>query len=319
MEKIILTVEITGKQRIDAYMRDHTDLSRGQVQKLVEGARVYVNKKIAKAYSQQVKNGDIIEFVEDIPKEAVPAHNDIPVDIIYEDKDILVINKQPGLVVHPAPGHSDGTLVNAIIEKHVDAEDFQEGTNRMGVVHRLDKDTSGIMVIARHDKAMMKLVKMFKGRELEKTYKTLVHGRIEKEGKLETYIDRDTHDRKKFTARLTHGKEAQTLFFPEEVFYNATLLKVKILTGRTHQIRVHMQYLKHPVAGDAVYGDKNLDMQLTSYLGYDEKSAADILPRQMLHAYNLKFIHPMTGKKCDFTAPLPEDFGRVLKMLRKKL
>ena len=318
MDKISLTVELEGKQRIDAYLRDHTELSRGQAQKLVENARVWVNKKLIAAYSHQVRNGDTIEYVEDLPKDVKPVHNDIPLDIIYEDGDILVINKQPGLVVHPAPGHTEGTLVNAVIDKHINADDFLANAGRLGVVHRLDKDTSGVMVLAKHDRSCLRLVKMFKGRELEKIYKTLVHGRIEQEGRIETFINRDTHDRKKFTARLAHGKEAQTLFYPEEVFYDATLLRVKILTGRTHQIRVHMNHLKHPVAGDQMYGDKNRDIAMTEYLGYDAKSAEDLLPRQMLHAYSLKFNHPMTGEPKEFIAPLPADFMKVLEMLRRR-
>jgi 23S rRNA pseudouridine1911/1915/1917 synthase len=318
METKQFIVETEGKQRVDVYMRDHSDLSRGQIQKLVENVRVYINKKPAKGYSQPVKNGDIIEYTEDIPKDIKPEHNDIPLDILYEDDDILVINKQAGLVVHPAPGHADGTLVNAIIGTHINPDDFLANTNRYGVVHRLDKDTSGVMVLAKHDRSCLKLVKMFKGRELEKTYKTLVHGRVESEGKIETCIDRDTHDRKKFTARLAHGKEAKTLFYPEEVFYDATLLRVRILTGRTHQIRVHMSYMQNPVAGDMMYGDRQRDIAMTEYLGYDAKSAADLLPRQMLHAFNLKFNHPMTGAPLDFTAPMPEDFEKVLNMLRTK-
>ncbi len=318
MEKKELHVDIPEKQRIDTYMRDVTSLSRGQIQKLVETARVFLNKKPVKAYSQMVRPGDLVEYIEEFPEEKLPEHNDIPLDIIHEDDDILVINKQAGLVVHPAPGHKDGTLVNAIMDKHIDPDDFEGDEKRFGVVHRLDKDTSGVMVIAKNDRAAEVLVRMFKARELEKNYKAIVHGNIEKEGKIETFINRDTHDRKKFTAKLMHGKEAQTLFYPEENFYDATLLRVKILTGRTHQIRVHMQHIKHNVAGDPVYGDKTKDISLTEYLGYDGKSAEDLLPRQMLHAYNLKFEHPITGKKMDLTAPLPGDFMRVLKMLRKK-
>ena len=318
MDKKELHVDIPEKQRIDTYMRDVTSLSRGQIQKLVESARVFLNKKPVKAYSQMVRPGDLVEYIEEFPEEKLPEHNDIPLDIIHEDDDILVINKQAGLVVHPAPGHKDGTLVNAIMDKHIDPDDFEGDEKRFGVVHRLDKDTSGVMVIAKNDMASEVLVRMFKARELEKNYKALVHGNIEKEGRIETFINRDTHDRKKFTAKLMHGKEAQTLFYPEENFYGATLLRVKILTGRTHQIRVHMQHIKHNVVGDPVYGDKIKDISLTEYLGYDSKSVEDLLPRQMLHAYNLKFNHPITGKKMDLTAPLPEDFMRVLKMLRKK-
>lgn len=318
MDKKSLSAEIGSKQRIDVFIRDHSALSRGQIQKLVDNARVSVNGKTISSYNHQVRPGDTVEYLEELPKDIKPEHNDIPLDVLYEDSDILVINKQAGLVVHPAPGHSDGTLVNAIIETHINPDDFLANTNRLGVVHRLDKDTSGVMVIAKHDASCLKLVSMFKDRELEKFYKAIVHGCIEQEGRIETFIERDTHDRKKFTAKLMHGKQAQTIFYPEEVFYNATLLKVKILTGRTHQIRVHMSHIKHPVAGDAMYGDHSRDAELTEYLGYDEKSVPDLLPRQMLHAYSLKFNHPMTGKIMEFTAPLPDDFMRILKMLRKK-
>ncbi|MEI7542275.1 MAG: RluA family pseudouridine synthase [bacterium] len=318
MEKKELRVDLTSKQRIDTYMRDMTELSRGQIQKLVETAQVFLNQKVVKAYSQMVRQGDLIEYIEEFLEEKPPEHNDIPLDIIHEDKDILVINKQAGLVVHPAPGHKDGTLVNAIIGKHVNPKNFTGDAKRFGVVHRLDKDTSGIMVIAKHDKASIALVKMFKARELEKNYKVIVHGVLAQEGKVETFINRDTNDRKKFTAKLMHGKEALTLYYPEETFSNSTLLKVKILTGRTHQIRVHMQYIKHCVVGDSVYGDKKKDLAMVAYCGYEADKINDILPRQMLHAYNLKFIHPVTGKKMDFTAPLPQDFMKALKMLRKK-
>jgi 23S rRNA pseudouridine1911/1915/1917 synthase len=318
MDKKQLIAQVDSKQRIDTYMRDHTGLSRGQVRKLIDNARVKVNGRIAAASSHQVKNNDVIEYFEDPPIDTKPAHNDIPLDILYEDKDIMVINKQAGLVVHPAPGHSDGTLVNAIVGTHVDPKDFLENAGRLGVVHRLDKDTSGVMVIAKHDGSSRKLVEMFKARDPEKFYYAIVHGRVEQEGRIDTFIDRDTHDRKKFTAKLMHGKEAQTVFYPGEIFYDATLLKVKILTGRTHQIRVHMSHIKHPVAGDPVYGDHNRDIELTRYLGYDAKSAGDLLPRQMLHAYSLKFKHPATGEEMEFTAPLPEDFNRILAMLRKK-
>jgi 23S rRNA pseudouridine1911/1915/1917 synthase len=318
MEKKILDVELVEKQRIDTYIRDNSELSRGQIQKLVENAMVFLNKKVVKAYSQMVRNGDQIEYMEEIPKTEIPQHNDIPLDVIYSDDDILVINKQAGLVVHPAPGHRDGTLVNALVGSHLDPDNFLASANRLGVVHRLDKDTSGLMVIAKHDKAALKLVKMFKGHEVEKIYKTLVHGRLEKEGKIETFINRDPHDRKKFTAKLAHGKQAQTLFYPEIVFKAATLLRVRILTGRTHQIRVHMNYLEHPVAGDQVYGSRKLDIAMAEYLGCGAASVDDLLPRQMLHAYNLKFKHPMTGKECNFTAPLPDDFAGIIKMLKAK-
>ncbi|MCE5300761.1 MAG: RluA family pseudouridine synthase [Spirochaetia bacterium] len=313
-----IKVTAPEKTRIDIYMRDNSGVSRGEAKKYIDNNNVRVNGKPVKAASHQVKDGDIIEFTEELPPGFHPKQADIPIDIIHLDDDILVINKQPGLVVHPAAGHIDDTLVNAIAGKYINPEDFRTAGNRFGIVHRLDKDTSGVMVIARTAAACRRLVLDFKERKVSKTYTTLVHGVVEKAGSLHTYIERDSRDRKKFAAKMLHGKEAQTLYEPKENFNTTTFLKVKILTGRTHQIRVHMSYMKNPVVGDTMYGDKNRDGDLAEYLGYPRAVAAKLMPRQMLHATVLELSHPVSGKALKFEAPIPEDMLKLIKMLRKK-
>jgi 23S rRNA pseudouridine1911/1915/1917 synthase len=306
------------KERVDMYIKSASGLSRGQAQKLIDAGNVSINGKPVKNYHTKVKGGDIIEYTEELPGPLEIKPADIPVNIIYEDDEILVINKHAGLVVHPAPGHYDDTLLNALVGKHLQADNFVYTPQRLGIVHRLDKDTSGVMVVAKLEKMRLQLSAMFKRKEVGKIYNCLVHGVVDREGRLSTMIGRDLKDRKKFTARSLNGKEAETLFKPIEQFYSATLLELKILTGRTHQIRVHMNYIRHEVVGDPVYGDRNKDMQLVEYFGYDRKSLSDLLPRQMLHARVLEFAHPVTQKKFKFEAPLPEDFEKVLIMLRKK-
>jgi 23S rRNA pseudouridine1911/1915/1917 synthase len=316
--KRTITVTEGKKERVDMYIKSASGLSRGQAQKLIDAGNVSINGKQAKNYHTKVKGGDIIEYTEEYPAPFVIKPADIPLEIIHEDGDIIVINKRAGLVVHPAPGHYDDTLVNALVGRHIIADDFKHTPQRLGIVHRLDKDTSGAMVVAKSEKMRLALSALFKKKEVGKIYSCLVHGAIERGGRLSTMIGRDARDRKKFKAGSAGGKDAETIFDPAEVFYGATLLNIKILTGRTHQIRVHMNFIRHEVLGDPMYGDRNKDMQLVEYLGYDRKSAADLLPRQMLHARELEFVNPLTGKKMKFEAPLPADFERILSMLRKK-
>jgi len=313
-----LEVKTEDKVRLDIYIKKNSSLSRGKVQKIIDYKNVTVNGEPVKHYHQKVRKGDIIEYNEDIPDKYEVTRTEIPVDIIYEDEYLLAINKQPGLVVHPAPGHENDTLVNALVGKHIKEEACFGKNSRLGIVHRLDKDTTGIMVVAKNSGTFVKLSSIFKNREIEKFYKAIVHGKVEKEGRIETPINRDERNRKKFTARSLSGKNAQTIFTPKEKFYNSSLLEVKILTGRTHQIRVHMNFLKHEITGDPMYGDKTKDFQLLEYLGFDRKSLKDILPRQMLHAEKLEFTHPFTEKKMKLKAALPDDFSSLLKKLRAK-
>jgi|DewCreStandDraft_4_1066084.scaffolds.fasta_scaffold02802_20 23S rRNA pseudouridine1911/1915/1917 synthase len=314
----IIKVSSDKKERIDIYLKNAISISRGMAQKMIKSGNVFLNKKIVRLYHTKVKQGDVVEFIEKAPDPQIIKEADIPLNIIYEDEFIFAINKQPGLVTHPAPGHMDDTLVNAIIGKKIKKENFLNEVTRLGIVHRLDKDTSGAMIIAKDEKTRVLLSEMFKRKEIKKVYNCLVHGKIEETGKIETRIERDARHRKKFTAKTLYGKEALTIFKPVEKFFNVTLLELNLITGRTHQIRVHMNYLRHEVLGDALYGDKNKDMDVIEFLGYDRKSADDLIPRQMLHSRSIEFFHPVLEKRINITADLPDDFSRLLSMLRKK-
>jgi 23S rRNA pseudouridine1911/1915/1917 synthase len=319
MEKTrTIKVSIPEKDRIDVYLKDALSISRGMAQKMIKSGNVFLNKRIVRLYHTKVKQGDVLEFVEKTPDPQVIKEADIPLNVIYEDEYLFVINKQPGLVTHPAPGHTDDTLVNAIIGKKIKKENFSNDVERLGIVHRLDKDTSGAMIIAKDEKTRVLLSEMFKRKEIKKVYNCLVHGIIDEPGKIQTRIERDAKYRKKFTAATLYGKNAETVFKPAEVFFNATLLEVNLITGRTHQIRVHMNYLKHEVLGDPLYGNKNKDIEVVEFLGYDKMSVNDLMPRQMLHSREIEFFHPILEKRINVSADLPEDFLRLLNMLRKK-
>ena len=320
MEKIIkIKAEgLTEKLRVDVFITKHSELSRAQVQRFIEYGKVSINGQRVYSPAAKVANGTLVEFIEALPVEYTLKHQDIPLTILHEDPNFVIVNKQPGLVCHPAPGHYDGTLVNALLGKYLKEEDFQGGGVRLGIVHRLDMDTSGVMVVARNMKTHQYMTEQFSSRLVQKKYLCIVHGGLEENGYIGTYIARDLHDRKKYTARTMSGKEAQTEFEPVEKFLNATLLGVKIFTGRTHQIRVHMNYIKHPVVGDTTYGDKNRDLQLLESLNYSKEGYSPVIPRQMLHAHTLEFVHPITAKRVFFKAEPPADFNRLLKLLRKK-
>ncbi len=313
-----ITVETEGKKRLDIYLKEITGLSRGKAQKLIDYKNVLVNSSDAVSCHTKVKKGDIIQYSEKIPEGYSVAAADIPVDVIYEDEHILGINKQPGLVVHPAPGHLGDTLVNALAKRFKKKETYFSDESRLGIVHRLDRDTSGVMIIAKNEEAYIKLGQIFRRREIKKIYSCLVHGVIAEEGDININIGRDTAHRKRFAAGVEGGKNARTIFAPEENFYNAVLLNVRILTGRTHQIRVHMKFIKHEVLGDPRYGNKNKDFQILEYLGFDRKSYRDIIPRQMLHAKKVEFSHPFTGEAVVIEAPVPDDISRLTALLGKK-
>jgi 23S rRNA pseudouridine1911/1915/1917 synthase len=222
-------------------------------------------------------------------------------DIVYYDQDIILINKNADRVVHPAPGHYDDTIVNALLA-HVDNLSAINGVKRPGIVHRLDKDTSGLLIVAKNDQSHKKLAQQFKNRSVEKYYYALVEGNLAYEkGKIDAPIGRDPNDRKKMAVRKHHSKNAVSRFKIIEEFKNYTLVEVKIETGRTHQIRVHFSYLGHPVVGDKKYGSKN---QLGA-------------KRQLLHARKLIISHPETGKRLEFEAELKSDFKDILADLRK--
>lgn len=301
-----LTVSENEKQRLDAYISQNTDISRSMVQKLLDEEKITVNDKIQKA-SYKVQAFDKIQINIETPKEVKIEPQDIPLDIVYEDNDILVVNKQKGLVVHPANGNPDGTLVNAIMAHCKDSLSGIGGELRPGIVHRLDKDTSGLLIIAKNDKAHIQVSQQIKDREVKKTYIALVRGTIvEDEATINMPIGRSTKDRKKM-AVTKNGKEAVTHFKVLNRYTtnkgSYTLLEIKIDTGRTHQIRVHMAEIGHPIIGDGVYSNGKNEFGVEG---------------QCLHARRLEFVHPITGKEMKLEAPLPEYFQKIIEQLESK-
>ena len=288
--------------RLDAWLASQApDLSRARLQALIKEGRVTCDGQAVKANAKP-KPGQVIEIVVPAPASAVPVPENIPLDIVYEDGDCLVINKPAGLVVHPAPGHATGTLVNALLF-HCQDLGGVGGVARPGIVHRLDKDTSGLMVVAKNDAAMAGFVRLFQTGGITKEYLTLVHGAPPKAaGTVATLIGRHPAQRKKMAVVSRTGKQAVTHYAVEQRLGDITLVRCRIETGRTHQIRVHMQSLGCPVVGDPVYGRTAADKRLP------------LAPaRQMLHAAHLAFAHPVTGAAMDFTAPLPADFAVTLR------
>lgn len=302
-----IVVNEEDKVRLDSYIaKKDESLSRSMIQKLLEENKITVNGNVVKA-SYKVQVGDKIQIEIEPPKEVKLEAQDIPIDIIYEDDDIIVVNKPKGLVVHPANGNPDGTLVNAIMAICKDSLSGIGGELRPGIVHRLDKDTSGLLIVAKNDKAHINMSGQIKDRKVKKTYIALVRGTIsENEATINMPIGRSTKDRKKM-AVTKNGKEAITHFKVLNRYTTSkasyTLLEVKIDTGRTHQIRVHMAEIGHPVVGDMVYSNGKNE--------FDVKG-------QCLHAKKLEFTHPITEKEMSFEAPLPEYFKNIIDLLEKK-
>lgn len=285
-------------ERLDKFVAaQFSDLSRSFVQRLIAEQRVRVQGVPRKAH-YRVDAGVRVTVEIPAPQASPTPAQDIPLEIVYEDDALLVVNKPAGIVVHPAPGHADGTLVNAVLAY---APDIVTGNaERPGIVHRLDRDTSGLLVIARNDRALYALQRQFAARAVHKVYLALVHDRVQApQGKIEAPIGRDPRDRKKMAVSTRAGaREAVTFFRVKRHLGDYTLLQVEPITGRTHQIRVHLAFLKHPVVGDSVYG-KGED----NLLG---------LKRPFLHAWRIEFKHPLTGQDLAFTAPLPADLEAAL-------
>lgn len=302
MNKLIVDKESIG-ERLDAYIASKLNsVSRTNVKRLIEEGNVTVNDKAQKV-SYKVQEND--EIYVEIPeaKELDIQAEDIPVEVVYEDSDIIVVNKPKGLVVHPANGNWDGTLVNAIMAICKDSLSGIGGEIRPGIVHRLDKDTSGLLIIAKNDKAHLNMSEQIKNREVKKIYYALVRGVVpENEATINMPIGRSTKDRKKM-AVTKDGKEAVTHFKVIERFQKYTLLEVKIDTGRTHQIRVHLSEIGYPVVGDEVYSNGKNEFGIRG---------------QLLHAKSLDFKHPRTGEQMHLEAELPEEFLNVLKQLNYK-
>jgi len=303
MKKQFIVTEQNINQRLDMYIASlDLDLSRSMAQKIIENGQVLVNEKIPKA-SYKTKLGDKIEIEILEPKETNLEAQDIPLDIIYEDDDILVVNKQKGMVVHPGNGNLDGTLVNAVLNHCKENLSGIGGEIRPGIVHRLDKDTSGLIVIAKNDKAHINLSKQIQDRKVKKIYTALVRGIIpEDAATINMPIGRSNTDRKKMAVRKD-GKVAITHIKVIKRYEKYTLIRVKIDTGRTHQIRVHMSEIGYPVVGDEVYSNGKNEFNVHG---------------QMLHSTSLDFVHPITGKQMHFEAPLPKYFEDVLNKLDGK-
>ncbi len=295
-KKIIEVSDEEKSERIDSFLAKKLELTRTRIQQLIKDEKIKVNEiKIKSSYKVEINDKIEIEIPEVEEIEIKPEN--IKINIIYEDTDIAVINKQADLVVHPAQGHYSGTLVNAIMY-HIKDLSGINGELRPGIVHRLDKDTSGLIIIAKNDKAHNELTRMFSEKEINKTYIAILKGKINKDsGRIVTQIGRDKNDRKKMTVLndLSVGKKAITNYKVLDKNELFSLVKVNIETGRTHQIRVHMKYLGYPILGDSTYG------------------RADIESRQMLHAYKLEFLHPVTKEKMELIGELPDDFEKALK------
>lgn len=288
-------------KRLDKVLSDlDNTLSRTRIQKLIDDGSITVNDKLEKA-SYKVSSGDKICVNEEEPKEVELKAQDIPLDILYEDNDIIVVNKPKGLVVHPANGNPDGTLVNAVMNICKDSLSGIGGEIRPGIVHRLDKDTSGVIIIAKNDNAHINLSNQIKDREVKKIYVALVRGVIkENEATINMPIGRSTKDRKKMAVDKK-GKEAVTHFKVIDRFDGYTLLRIKIDTGRTHQIRVHMAEIGYPVVGDYTYSNGKNPFGVVG---------------QMLHAESIEFKHPVTNKVMKIEAPIPKYFEEVINELK---
>lgn len=299
-EEIIEIKVKEEKGRVDKYLAKKIEkMSRSKIQGLIENGYIEVNEKRIKANYKVQKNDQIIVYVPE-PEKINLAAQDLDIDIIYQDKDIVVLNKAQGMVVHPAAGHKDGTLVNALLY-HIDDLSGINGEIRPGIVHRLDKDTSGILLVAKNDEAHVKISEQLANRTVERKYWTLVHGVMpHKQGTIDAPIGRDPKNRKR-NAVVSEGKEAISHFKLLEEFEEYSLLEVQLETGRTHQIRVHLNYIDYPIAGDENYGPRK------TLKGNG----------QFLHARSLAFMHPRTGEKMYFEAELPAVFKEQVKFLRE--
>lgn len=301
-DNILIEVDIEKDNlRLDLFLNEKMeDISRAQIQKLIENQNVSVNDKFIKS-NYKVKTGDKIRVSIPEPKALEIEAEDIDIEILYEDEDLAIINKPQGMVVHPAAGNYTGTLVNALLAKCTNLSGIN-GVIRPGIVHRIDKDTSGVLVIAKNDLAHRELAEQIKAHTVKRVYIALVEGIIKNDsGTVDMPIGRHKVERKKM-AIIKDGRNAVTHYTVLERFLNYTLIEARLETGRTHQIRVHMAYLGHPLVGDPLYGFKKQKYNLKG---------------QALHAKMLGLIHPRTHEYMEFSSPLPEYFNSLLRGLRK--
>lgn len=298
-ERIIITENEAG-MRADVALAQLLEITRSNMQKLLEESRAVRGQKVIKS-NYRVKVGDeiLVNLPEPQPLDVQPEN--IPLDIIYEDDDVVVVNKARGMVVHPAAGNYNGTLVNALLY-HCKNLSGINGVIRPGIVHRLDKDTSGIMICAKNDSAHLSLSEQIQSKTAQRTYLAVVRGNVKNDsGIIETQIARDKNDRKKMAVVTEGGRQAITEYEVAERFGKYTVVKCRLKTGRTHQIRVHMEYLGYPLVGDPKYSPMKTPFAING---------------QALHSLTLSFTHPRTGERLTFAAPLPEDMKKILTRLR---
>ncbi|WP_455630965.1 RluA family pseudouridine synthase [Megamonas sp.] len=305
MNKEYTVTDSDAGSRLDVFLSAQPDNpSRSNIQKMITEGNVSVNGQVKRA-NYKLRPADNIVMTYQPPQEIEAVPEDIPLDILYEDSDIIVVNKARGMVVHPAAGVYTGTLVNALLYHCGDELSGINGKIRPGIVHRLDKDTSGVMVVAKNDFAHNSLAEQIGSKTAVKEYVALVHGNItEEKGIIDANIGRHPVDRKKMAVVTSGGKPATTVFHVLERFKNCTFVKCRLLTGRTHQIRVHMAYIGHPLIGDPKY--------------CNSKNKFDI-QGQALHSLSLTLIHPRTNQEMTFTAPIPQDMQKLLKYFRQTI
>ena len=324
MEKKIFNISVpkdSHKDRIDKFLQSRlNELSRTRLQNLIRNGHVKLNNVTINEVSKKIKNEDKIEVDFPRPKETLIKPNKIHLDILYDDNDLIIINKSPGMVVHPGAGNYEKTIVNGLLFKYQNNLSSVGGKLRPGIVHRIDKDTSGVIVVAKNDNAHIDLSKQFSNHKINRTYEALVWGSLKPQsGKINERISRSVKNRQLMAVRKEKGKIAITNYKTLEIFQNFNLPKISLIecrleTGRTHQIRVHMNFKGNPILGDKSYGKskkkfKNIDINI-------EKKINDF-NRQALHAKNLGFIHPTTKKEISFEAKRPKDFDTLIKSLKK--
>ncbi|CAM3573604.1 RluA family pseudouridine synthase [Marinicrinis lubricantis] len=296
-------LEADAEQRIDKFITEQLpeEISRSQIQQWIKDSHVKVNDKAVKA-NYKLNSGDLVVLTVPEPASSEIAAEDIPLEVVFEDSDVIVVNKPRGMVVHPAPGHYSGTLVNALMHHCKDLSGIN-GELRPGIVHRIDKDTSGLIMAAKNDLAHASLADQLKNHTVTRKYVAIVHGKLSHhQGTIDAPIGRDPKDRKLFTVIEKNSKHAVTHFVVLEQYEDYALLELKLETGRTHQIRVHMKFIGHPLVGDPAYGrNKGISMD-----------------GQALHAAVLGFEHPRTGEYMEFETPIPEDMNHVLELIRSR-
>ena len=300
--------EADAGKRLDVWLAAHTDVTRSQLRRRIEAGEVTVDGVVVRTASRAVRIGQNIVFSPAAAEAVSDQPEDIPLSILFEDDALVILDKPAGMVVHPATSHQAGTLVNALLHHCGDSLRGIGGERRPGIVHRLDKDTSGVMVVAKDESTLVALQKQFHDHDLERRYLAIVEGSVIDRGTFRTSHGRDPRDRKKFSSKVSGGRHAVTHWQVKQRFRNATLVEAQLETGRTHQIRVHFKDAGHPLVGDVVYGHRPRDPVL--------RAVHEALGRQALHAAVLGITHPHDGRMLRYETPPPADFAAALCALR---